>query len=112
MKALRIVMLPMVMLFASGAVLADSDDKNGEDWSDFSKMMTERSKMLRETMMITRETMKIVRDMNHHPSAAEKDKLDKMIKEMNGMMEHEADLGKKMMKKWKKEDWGSNRDDM
>lgn len=114
MKALRIVILPMVMLFASGAVLADNDDKNSEDWKDFSAMMTERSKMLRSTMMMVRETMKIVRDMNHHPSAADKEKLNKMIDEVGDLMEHEADVGKKMMKKWKKEDWGGKRgsDDM
>lgn len=106
MKALRVVMLPMVMLFASGAVLADSDENNDENWNDFSAMMTERSKMLRTTMMMLRETMQIVKDMNHHPSAADKEKLAKMIDETNGLMEHEAELGKKMMKKWKKEDWG------
>lgn len=109
MKALRVVMLPMVLLFVSGAVLADSDDKNSEDWKDFSAMMTERSKMLRSTMMMLRETMQIVKDMNHHPSAADKEKLEKMIDETNTLMEHEAETGKKMMKKWKKEDWGDKR---
>jgi len=112
MKALRVVILPMAMLFASGAVLADSDDQKKQDWSDFSAMMTERSKMLRDTMMMTRETMKIVKDMNHHPSAADKEKLETMIKEIDVLMEHEAEIGKKMMKKWQKKDWGNKRDDM
>ena len=66
-------------------------------------------------MMMLRETMQIVRDMNHHPSEADKEKLNKMIDETNDLMKHEAETGKKMMKKWKKEDWGDKsgrKDDM
>jgi len=107
MKGLQILVVTIAMVLSAGTVLA-SDDKDGskEDWSDFRMMMTERNKMVRSMMAMTRETMMIIRDMNHKPSADDKKKLDGMITDIDKLIEHDVETGKKMMKKWKKDDWG------
>ena len=110
MKQLQVFIVAVVMCLSAGVVMADSKDKkDGDDWAVFRTMMTERNKMVRSMMAMTRETMKIVRDMNHKPSAEDKDKLNTMINDIDKLIEHDVDTGKKMMKKWKKDDWGDKR---
>jgi hypothetical protein len=99
-----LVILLTMMLLTS--VVWSDDDKTTDEWTDFRIMMTERHKMVRSMMTMTRETMEIVKNMEHHPSAADKKKLDNMIKDVDTMIEQDVEIGKKMMKKWKKEDWG------
>lgn len=107
MKQLQILLVAVMLLASVGTVMAsDKDKKDGDDWADFRMMMTERNKMVRSMMAMTRETMKIVRDMDHRPSAADKQKLSDMIDDIDKLIEHDVDTGKKMMKKWKKDDWG------
>ena len=114
MSAIRMLAMLMVMLLLTGGVLAaDSSDKDDE-WADFRTMMTERHKMVRSMMAMNREMMVILKDLNHKPSPAEKEKLGNMINDIDDMIAHDVEIGKKMMKKWKKEDWGDKgrRDDM
>ena len=106
MRAIMIVAMLMAMMLLGGSIWADDDATKTDEWADFRTMMTERHKMVRSLMTMTRETMTIVKNMEHHPSAADKKKLDNMINDVDSMIEQDVEIGKKMMKKWKKDDWG------
>jgi len=95
-----------MMLLLCGGVWADDSSSNNDEWADFRMMMTERHKMVRSMMAMNREMMVILKDLNHRPSAADREKLGNMIKDIDDMIAHDVEISKRMMKKWKKEDWG------
>ena len=64
-----------------------ADDKLG----DATKM--DYYKRHQRTMEMLKETMSIVANMNHTPSAAEKQKLEGMVKELDEMMKMEMHHG-------------------
>lgn len=106
MKTMRILALMMLMLVLSGGAWAEDSNEKDDEWADFRMMMTERHQMVRNMMAMNREMMVILKNLDHRPSAADKEKLDNMIKDMDDMIAHDVEIGKRMMKKWKKEDWG------
>ena len=127
MKAFRYLSILNLGLFlafaASGPVLA-SDDHDGDrsmkdKWADFRMIQTERHKMITELMVITRDLAEILRNLNHRPSAAERDALAGMARKLDEMLEHDRKISRKMAHKWKKNwsddkgkrgDWEKDRD--
>jgi len=106
MKITSMLAMLVMMTLLTGTVWADDKAKDMDEWADFRTMMTERHKMVRSMMEMTREMMVIVKNLDHRPSAAEKAKLESMIKDTDAMIAHDVEIGKKMMKKWQKKDWG------
>lgn len=106
MRTLSMLAMLVVMTLLTSTVWAEDKGHNMDEWADFRTMMTERHKMVRSMMAMTRETMIIINNLNHKPSPAEKKKLGNMIKDIDGMIARDVEIGKKMMKKWKKKDWG------
>jgi len=106
MRMMNVLAMVMVTMLLTGTAWAADDGQKMDEWADFRTMMTERHKMVRGMMEMNSELMKIVKNLNHKPSAAEKEKLGNMIKDIDTMIAHDVEIGKKMMKKWKKKDWG------
>ncbi len=52
-------------------------------------------KMHHEMTMMLKTTMEILRDLNHQPSAAEKEKLTEMIGKIDNMLEQHTKMKKK-----------------
>lgn len=57
------------------------------------KRYLKHHQMNMDMMQILTETMSIVRNMNHKPSATDKEQLDKMIKQLNKMMNNHKEMG-------------------
>lgn len=108
----RLILVLLTSLLFTTAVWADKDDKERRDddqWSDFRMVMTQRHEMMVGMMKMTRETMEILKNLNHKPSAAEKEKLAMMIEDLDRMMARDKEMSNKMMHKWNKDDkWDKN----
>ncbi|MBI5451647.1 MAG: hypothetical protein HY940_09865 [Gammaproteobacteria bacterium] len=108
LKKLGLVGMMLGSLLVSGTSLARSDDADkgmdkdkADQWGDFRMMMTERHKMLRAVLEMQQETMRIVKDIDHHPSKADQDKLAKMITQLDEFIARDEEISKQMMNKWK-----------
>jgi len=106
MKKMSMLAILMATMFLSGAAWAGEDGQKMDEWADFRTMMTERHKMVRGMMEMNRELMVIIKNLNHKLSGEDKEKLGNMIKDIDTMIAHDVEIGKKMMKKWNKKDWG------
>ena len=117
-RSLSILSLGLFLAFtASGPALASGDhdgDRSMKDkWADFRMIQTERHKMITELMVITRDLTEILRNLNHRPSASEREALAGMAKKLDEMLEHDKEISRKMAHKWKKnwsDDPGKKRD--
>ncbi len=117
MKYSRILTaLPVALILAfavSGTALAEKDHhkKHGDksQWSDFRMIQTERHAMIRGLMEVTRDLTNILANLNHKPSANEKEALNKMGKRLSKLIEKDDELSRKMAGKWKKK-WSGDKD--
>jgi len=111
MKTVRIFMYGLLaLMFMSGPAMADKGphmgmmgDKDGQHM-----MYRDHHDMSMEMMKMMKEVMGIVKNLEHRPSAAEKEKLDKMMSRLDEMMQQHEDMMKKAremheerMEKWK-----------
>ena len=77
-----------------GNAYADDKDMMGHDKG---KMMQEHHQTMKEVKGMLKEVMMILKNINHQPSAAEKENLGKMITRLDEIMKKDDD----MAAKWK-----------
>lgn len=65
------------------------------------EMMKARQEMMTDMMGMLKETMTILKNLNHKPSAAEKEKLADMIGRMDEIIASHDEMHEKMHKKMK-----------
>ena len=91
---MRSIMVVVATGFAamliSAPVFADMDKddsgKSGDKREMYMKMAQERHEMSIDMMKMLRDTMEIVKNLEHRPTAEEKEKLGKMISQMDEMI--------------------------
>ncbi len=99
---------------ADGSDMPDGMDHQGKMSMEGKKMgraggmemMKAHQQMAIETMAMLRQTMSILQDLNHKPSAEDKELLGKMAGRLDTMMSDSQEMGKRMeerMEKRKKE---------
>ncbi len=85
----------LVLMLAGGQVLAGEMKGHDKGKSMFGQMMKERQQMMTDMMGMMKEMMGILRNLNHKPSAAERERLGEMMRKRMKEMHGE----RKMMKK-------------
>ena len=112
MKMTTLTTLLFLSLFLTGGI-AHADDSEKSEGKEGMKgmkmhraggmdMMKAHQKMTTDTMEMLRETMSILRDLNHTPSAEERERLGEMIAHMDAMMAEREEMQKKMKERMEK----------
>ncbi len=92
MKRSTILVSAALALFLSaGLVQAGGMPGHGDGKSHYGEMMKERQQMMTDMMDMMKETMAILRNLNHKPSAEERERLGEMMQHLDEMKaRHEA----------------------
>ncbi len=114
-KILMMSIFLSLILTGSFASAGDSDMPDGKDYQGKMSMegkkmgraggmgmMKARQQMAIETMAMLRQTMSILQDLNHKPSAEDKELLGKMVGRLDTMMSDSHEMGKKMEERMEK----------
>ncbi len=91
----------LVLLLAGGQVFAGEMKGHGNGKSMFGQMMKERQQMMTDMMGMMKEMMGILRNLNHKPSAAERERLGEMMQHMDEMMARHEEMHEMMRKRMK-----------
>ena len=111
MKMLQILGSGLVAtVLMTGTVMADAGPHmgmmRGSD-DNYRMMYQEHNQMSHDIMMMLKDVMGILKGMNHHPTAEEKERLNKMMDKLDKMMAAQEDMVKKAREFHEKrmEDW-------
>lgn len=108
MKITRMITIAMLSIFVmSGSAFASEGQHQGKVMSDGYKqhyltMMKERHQMTHDMMAMMKDLAGIIKGLNHKPDADEKNRLGKMMSDLDGMMQAHEDRKNKMKEMHKK----------